>query len=148
AMGVCLALAASLLLARALKRGMPRHWLAYGIATSACLYTHYYLVFAVAAQAVVVAAVCLRRPRQHAARTLGLAALAYTTAAALFVPWLPVLMRQAARVEHDFWIPRPTLEKVLRVPWALMLGGSDSEWTPISWLVAMAAMMAVVLAAA
>src|SRR5205807_74941 len=53
AMGVCLVLAASFLLARALRRGTPRDWLAYAVATVACLYTHYYLIFAVAAQAVV-----------------------------------------------------------------------------------------------
>ncbi len=59
AMGVCLVLMSSVLLVRALRDTRRVNWLAYGAAAAACVYTHYYLAFAIAAQALVVAATAL-----------------------------------------------------------------------------------------
>jgi 4-amino-4-deoxy-L-arabinose transferase-like glycosyltransferase len=148
AMGVCLVLLASSMLARALRTLQRRHWIAYGLGAAACLYTHYYLVFAVAAQALVAATVWLREPPPRRSRMFGSLALAYAVAAAAFAPWVPTFVQQTRRVQQDFWIPRLTLERVLRVPWALVLGGSDSGWTPVTWLIVATIVIFVLLAAA
>jgi uncharacterized membrane protein len=149
AMGVCLVLLASWCLARALRSGRPRDWIVYAAAAAACVYTHYYLIFSIVAQAIVAAGVCLAQPvpRQRA-RALASCALAYALAAVLFVPWLPTFLAQTRRVQQDFWIPRLTTETVLRIPWALVFGGSDSGWAPIPWLVVVAAGLVALLAVA
>ena len=148
AMGVCLVLATSLLLVRAIRSKWRRDWIWYGIACGACLYTHYYLIFAIAAHALVIAGLCASAPAPRAARLIRSSVLAFGIAAALFAPWLPTFVSQVRSVREDFWIPPATLERLLRVPWALVLGGSDSEWTPMLWVTMLAVALGVLLVVA
>jgi hypothetical protein len=41
----------------------------------------------------------------------------------LFLPWLSIMLRQFERVQHGFWIPRPTLN-FLRLTWMLYSGST------------------------
>src|SRR5207248_762412 len=110
AMGVCLVLVASWLLARAIKLGYRRYWIEYGVAAAACLYTHYYLAFSVATQALAAVYWSIRMPAPGEERTgwedrLRSVCSAYAVTGALFAPWVPAFLMQSRRVQQDFWIP-------------------------------------------
>jgi len=148
AMGVCLVLVSSWLLARALRTDRWTVWIAYAVSAAACLYTHYYLAFAIAAHAVVAAAISIRRARAEGIRAFERPLLAYALAASLFAPWMSSFIHQVRDVQQDFWIPPLDAERLLRLSWTLVLGGSDSEWVPLPWLVVMTVVLTTVLVAA
>lgn len=86
-------------------------WVGYCLAVSALLYTHYYMIFLVAAHGLWLLAVALGptgadpgggRTRRRAGA--GIACLAI--AGVLFLPWLPVLLRQVQQVRSGYWIAR------------------------------------------
>lgn len=116
---LALLFASNWLLLRALReeRRRGRWWVAYAVSAAALGYTHYFGLLSVAAQALFVAGSLVvalwpgdRRPSVPARVpwvywAVGSALLA----AALYVPWVPTLRAQQARVAEDYW-SRPTSE--------------------------------------
>jgi uncharacterized membrane protein len=140
ALGILLGGLTSWLLLRAL-RGPTRErrwWIAYAAAVAAFCATHYYALFTVAAQALFVAV--SRREEVRASRRR--CALALVLAAALFSPWLPVLLRQADQVRRNYWIPAATPSSLATslVQWAA--GAEMPIAVPVLWLVALAVLLA------
>ncbi|HEX2065936.1 MAG TPA: glycosyltransferase family 39 protein, partial [Candidatus Thermoplasmatota archaeon] len=81
----------------------------YVAAATAVLYAHYTGVFVVAAHALHRIVALAARPDRQALR-LWLAAQA--AVALLYLPWFLVLLKQAGRLQGNFWISEPTLEMV------------------------------------
>lgn len=147
AMGVFLVLLGSLLLARALMRRELRWWIGYGIAAAASLLTHYYLVFSIVAQGLVATVIGVRAAMQGDRRILKSGLIAAGVAACLFLPWVPALLEQQRHFQSDTrWLADPALNRVLRIPWVLVLGGSDPAWMPMTYLVAAVLGLGAVLA--
>ena len=150
AMGVCLVLLGSVLLARALMRRELRWWIGYGIAAAASLLTHYYLVFSIGAQGIVATVIGVHAATQGDRRILKGGLIAAGVAACLCLPWVPALLEQQRHFQSDTrWLADPALNRVLRIPWVLMLGGSDPAWMPRSYMAAgvlgLGAVLAIVL---
>lgn len=108
-------------------RGHVAQLLLYGLFTTALLYTHYFGLFVVAAQALYVLFLCIggESPR----RWLGWACS--VVGIALFAAfWVPVFIDQFESVRQGFWIPRPQATALVRVPtlflswWGGWSGGS------------------------
>jgi len=98
----------SLLRALRADSGRRRKWLVYGLLSLLFLYTHNYALFSLAAQAVfVVGFLCVQADWDAGAFLRGPTfRYALLTAAAValgYLPWLPVLLRQRAQVQADYW---------------------------------------------
>ncbi len=114
-----------------------RWWMAYGVAVAAFCATHYYALFTVAAQVLLVLAMApsaARAPRRRLAGALVLAV-------ALFSPWLPVMARQAEQVRQTYWIPAPSLASLASslVQWAA--GAEIAVFAPLAWLLGLALLL-------
>ncbi len=143
-MGVFLVTLASYLLARAIRLGRPADWLRYAVAAAACLYTHYYLLFSIAAQAAVAVGFSLAAPPSRRRRIFISVVAAYAVVAILFAPWLPVFLEQNRQVAHDFWVPALQLRTVLGIPWTVLFGSPDLWASSAQLLVVAAAAVALV----
>jgi hypothetical protein len=82
-------------------------FIGYVTASALMLYTHVYAIFVIAAQHVLMAAALARAEPGTRARMAARWAVAQAATVVLFLPWLPVLFDQAARVNAGFWIPEP-----------------------------------------
>lgn len=162
--GILLSGVSSYLLLRALraKKGAAIWWLVYGLATAAFCYSHSFALFGLAAQAIFVGLQCLRSCRGEGseqeeklqvaeaqgqrAPLQGLRAvsphpgvgflLSGAFALALFAPWVPTFLRQAARVKESFWIPPVTWLRVQEVFVGWFTGRIDSDiGGPTLWFV-------------
>jgi mannosyltransferase len=110
---VALVLTSNWLLLRSLRasESRGRWWIGYAIAATSLCYTHYFGLFSVAAQVVFTAGVLVCTPRSDVRsgdRTRILpqwfwAATSALLLAALYLPWLPTLLQQQARVTTDYW---------------------------------------------
>lgn len=115
-LGTLLVLLATWLLVKAIqeKHIRPWWWIGYGLAAAACVYTHYYTFFTLAAQALWILGVIVAQSRGRigeiaSSRTLWYAGLSYVLAIGLFIPWLPTFLQQNSRVQQDFWIEAPNI---------------------------------------
>lgn len=84
---------------RALDRPRRRTWIAYGVCLAVCLYSEYTTVLVLVPQAL------LLRTRHRESRRALIAA--WVLAGLLFAPWLTMLVRDAASVAGDYWVPAP-----------------------------------------
>ena len=94
----------------------PRWMVAYALSTAAMLYTQIYGSFVFAGEIACMAWMLVLnrgRLRPEFVRWLGSA----IAAAALFIPWMFVLARQASRVQSGFWIPRRPWIAILEPFW-------------------------------
>lgn len=90
--------------------GKYKWWIVYGISAVMAIYTHYYLIFSVAAQALFIILLALKN---HGLKLKELiksenikgAIFAYVITFLLFLPWLPILLKQLSQVEANYWIP-------------------------------------------
>jgi uncharacterized membrane protein len=110
ALGAALAAFSSWALFRALRRDRLVHWLLYAVLALSFVYTHYYAFFTLAAQGVFAAGYLWTQSKGRiaavrASKGIRYAALAAVVAAAGYLPWAPVFLRQKAQVEADFWVP-------------------------------------------
>jgi mannosyltransferase len=110
-LGTALVLLTTWLLVHAVRdEKQPLWWLAYAFAAAAFAYIHYYALFSLIAQALFVLLVILVRTRGRLGEMLHwrLPWLALGAAAGivvLYVPWLPVFLRQNSQVQASYWIP-------------------------------------------
>ncbi len=90
----------------ALKRSRSRDWIALSALTLAASYTHYYGLVAVALYwFILLVAVIAGRSKAEGGKRLKASILTAVVTVALYAPWLTFLVRQAARVKSNFWIP-------------------------------------------
>ncbi len=103
ALVVLLVFLATLFLVEAIERGRHRYWCGYGAAILLLAYTHNVALFIVPAQAAFV----LWRARREPAllRPFG---ITLAGVGALWLPWVPVLIHQAAGVIQRFWTSAPS----------------------------------------
>jgi mannosyltransferase len=126
-----LALAFGLLLHCSRERVRSWAWwyaLTGGAVIGALLHTHYYTLFSVAALGLFTILFLIVRTVQTRGRTLGqpftygmLGMLLF--GGVLFLPWVPVLLAQIARVESAFWIPALTRWSIANTMFRLLAGG-------------------------
>ena len=110
-----------------IERGRLRSFIAYAVVTALMLYTHAHAVFVFSAEVLmllVVVGVGAPELRRFAKRC----ALAEAVAVLLFLPWLPIVLRQVFQVQRTFWIPEPTSGGLVD---ALVLYGGSA---PLAWI--------------
>ncbi|MBX4191578.1 MAG: glycosyltransferase family 39 protein [Candidatus Doudnabacteria bacterium] len=129
-LGTFLALISSWLLLKALEDNKYKYWVWYGLAVAASLYTHYYLLFTIAAQGLYVLYYLYRSGQIKTTLTLK-AIGSYIMAAILFIPWIPTLLEQLKRVTASYWIPAPDRWSVPSTIWKMVFGGQGNDHTTL-----------------
>ncbi len=125
-LGTFLVMLSSWLLLRALESKRRKDWIFYGIAASAMFYTHYYLLFSVAAQALYALYYVFREGSwKTTLKENQLAGLVISgiTAIILYLPWIPALLEQINRVEGGYWIPPMDRWSIPGTIWKIAMGG-------------------------
>lgn len=117
-LGTFLILFSSYLLVRALEN--KKYWLWYGVSVAAAIYTHYYLLFSVAAQGLFILIYLLK---SRNIKLLWRALAAYLLSLILFLPWLKTFLQQVSRVEENYWIPALAKWSVPGTVWKMAFGG-------------------------
>lgn len=117
-LGTFLALLSSYFLVRALEN--KKFWLWYAVFATAGLYTHYYLLFSVAAQGLYVAFYIIKARK---VRLLIRAVGYYLLALILYMPWLPTFFKQVVRVQQNYWIPPLNRWSIPSTIWKMIFGG-------------------------
>lgn len=140
-LGTFLIVFSSWLLAKALGSKRYKWWLFYGIAASAAIYTHYYLIFSVAAQLIFILYWTISAQGRPAfggknyrlkfslwlnGKDVKGAVFAYVVAFLIFLPWLKIFLKQLSQVEQNYWIPKMTASSIPNTLWK-MLAGSNIE---------------------
>src|SRR3989344_3404040 len=122
-LGTFLALWSSYFMAKALQSEGVRkkYWIGYSLTVAAILYTHYYLVFTIAAQGLFI---LMHIIKYRSYKNILAAAAVYAGAAILYVPWLPTFMQQVARVQESYWIPSMTAWSIPGTLWKMIFGGT------------------------
>ncbi len=123
-----------------------RAGLRFGVLLGALLHVHYYTLFswvAIGAAKLLYFAQRMRRGIPPVLRSgqFRAAEVGFWLSALLFLPWVPVFLQQAQRVEQSFWIPRVDAWSVPNTLARLLWGGAADIAAP--W--AVAASLAVVL---
>jgi len=125
-LGTFLVMLSSYMLLKALESRSKRDWLYYGLAAAAAFYTHYYLIFSILAQGLYALYAVWKDGswksplRDNQLVNLGLAG---GLAGLLYVPWLPPLLEQLARVGGGYWIPPMDRWSVPGTIWKIVMGG-------------------------
>jgi mannosyltransferase len=98
----------------------------YLLSTSLLMHTHVYSFFIIIAENLFLLSLYFSN-RDLFKRLFVRWLLLQVTLALLFLPWLSVQLSQFERVQHGFWIPRPTLT-FLRLTWELYAGSTLLSW--------------------
>ncbi len=125
-LGTLLVMLSSWLLLKALENRSKKTWLFYGLTVAASLYTHYYLLFSVAAQAVYALYVVFKNKQWRGAfkdNQLINLLLAGAFAFVLYIPWLPGFLEQLNRVQGGYWIPPMDRWSIPGTVWKIAMGG-------------------------
>ncbi len=117
-------------------------WVGFIIFTAATLYTHNTAVFfLVAVNLFVLGLILFQRINKSGSQTafhapsLGNWVKAQIGIFALWGPWLVVFIRQASRVDQEFWIPKPTWEMVIRTLRALLNASAQNQINQVmTWI--------------
>ncbi|MBI2355682.1 MAG: glycosyltransferase family 39 protein [Candidatus Doudnabacteria bacterium] len=128
-LGTFLVLLSSYLLLRALETNERKFWLGYAAAAAACLYTHYFLFFSVAAQVLYLCYILLKAKKWPLMLNAVMAAAAILV---LYIPWIGSFLVQNQRVAAAYWIPAMDRWSVPGTVWKMAFGG---QWTSHSLLV-------------
>ena len=117
-LGTFLALFSSYLLLLALESKMLKYWIWYAIFGAACLYTHYFLFFTVAAQGLyaIYWLICNKTQFKQVAGSFVLMLV-------LYLPWIPSFLVQNQRVSENYWIPAMDRWSIPGTIWKMAFGG-------------------------
>ncbi|MBX4205103.1 MAG: glycosyltransferase family 39 protein [Candidatus Doudnabacteria bacterium] len=125
-LGTFLILYSSYWLLKALDTKRWKDWIIYGVLAAACIYTHYYLIFSVAAQGLYLVYWLFKNKQVNSGilknqtiRVIGAYALSFI----LFLPWLKQFLIQRSRVEHQYWIPPMDRWSIPSTIWKMIFGG-------------------------
>lgn len=125
-LGTFIVMFSSWLLLRALESRRKKDWVYYGIFAAAAFYTHYYLLFSVAAQALYALFVIFKNGDWRATfkeNQLVNIVLSGIVAIILYLPWVPALLEQVTRVAGGFWIPPMDRWSIPSTIWKISFGG-------------------------
>ncbi|MFC1651681.1 glycosyltransferase family 39 protein [Patescibacteria group bacterium] len=106
------------------------YWASYAIFTLLGLYTHYFLIFTVAAQVIgtILGIFSLpQKDRKNILKKWWQFGLSLLSVAILYLPWLPILFKQFNQVSNDFWIPIVSTISVLRTFFVITVGSIEIE---------------------
>lgn len=125
-MGTFLVMLSSWLLLRALESRRKRDWVFYALSAVAAFYTHYYLLFSIAAQALyalyaVYKSGSWKRPLKD--NQLVNLVMAGAIALVIYIPWVPSLLQQIKRVSGGYWIPPMDRWSIPGTVWKITFGG-------------------------
>ena len=99
----------------ALSRGRKRDWALLAALTLGAAYTHYYGLMAVSIYwLILLATVAVRAREADGKKRLVSALVTAGVTVAAYLPWVMAMLRQAARVHENYWIPKPDLSAVVR----------------------------------
>lgn len=129
-LGTFLLLMSSYLLLKGLESNRRKFWVWYALTATACLYTHYFLFFSVAAQILYILyhlykieglkLAALKSPKFINTALTGVLMLV------LYLPWLPSFIEQNQRVQGSYWIPPMDRWAIPSTVFKMALGGQGS----------------------
>ncbi len=112
-------------------------WLLYAISVSAAIYTHYYIVFSIFAQALFVFYYFFKKlkfsPTQWLKnKSFQLCLASYALVTVSYLPWLKIFLAQLSQVQENYWIPKMDFWSVPCTFYKLTTGSginsSDDKW--------------------
>jgi mannosyltransferase len=133
-LGTFLILFSSWLLLKALENRSKKTWLLYGLFASAALYTHYYLLFSVAAQGLYALYVFYKTQGWRGAwrdNQFVNMVMSYAFAFVLYIPWIPGFLEQLSRVQGGYWIPPMDRWSIPGTIWKIAMGGQGINHTTL-----------------
>lgn len=109
-------------------------WIFYGLGAAAAIYTHYYLIFSVAAQGLFILFIAFKKYNKNITvwvkgEIARGAALSYLIVFLLFIPWIGAFFKQLGQVEENYWIPKMSASSIPNTLWR-MLSGSNVDFSP------------------
>jgi uncharacterized membrane protein len=125
-LGTFLALFSSWVLLKALDSRSKKTWLFFGLLMAASLYTHYYLLFSVAAQGLYALVIIYKRSEwknNWKDNNFVNLIMAVGFSFLLYLPWLPAFMEQLQRVQGGYWIPPMDRWAIPGTVWKMVFGG-------------------------
>jgi mannosyltransferase len=122
--GTFLLLLSSYWLLKALETQKFKDWTIYGLLVAGCFYTHYYLIFSIAAQGLYVIYWLFKNKKfKIKAREFWYSMWSYFLVALTILPWLPTFLIQRSRVEKQYWIPAMDRWSIPGTIWKMIFGG-------------------------
>ncbi len=116
-------------LMKALETKKIKFWLFYAISASAAIYSHYYTVFWIMAQAVYLTYWIFRETKfniiswfKNKDFQFGLGSFGLITVS--FLPWITIFLKQLNRVQASYWIPPMNIWSIPNTFLSLTTGGS------------------------
>jgi len=101
------------------------NWLWFALATSACMYTHYYEFFSVFALALYALYAEIKMHGREI-KKYAYALSSYVLVLILYIPWLKTFMYQFNQVQASYWITKPDKWSVPSILWAMLTGSEAS----------------------
>jgi len=109
-LGTFFVIASTWVLTKALKSNSWKTWTLYSLLAVAGMYTHYYVIFSVAGQALFAAYWIISKNQFNVkkilkSKALRLGLFCCVLITLIFAPWLPSFVRQVSQVQENYWIP-------------------------------------------
>jgi uncharacterized membrane protein len=111
----------------ALKRDSWKYWLLFVLATSLCIYTHYYLFFSCFAIGLFALYAIHKKHSFEEVAAYKKFVVAYFLVFLSFLPWLKTFLFQFGQVQNNYWIPKMDKWSIPFTNWRLLTGSGDSS---------------------
>lgn len=134
-LGTFLVLISSYFLLKALESKKWRDWIIYAILAAAAIYTHYYLIFSVAAQGFYVIYWLFKNKQINKnllTNQTGKVVVAYMVSFIIFLPWLKQFLIQKGRVDAQYWIGAMDRWSIPGTIWKMVFGGQGINHTVLA----------------
>ncbi len=143
-LGTFLVLLASYFLLKALSRdaasSRAKYWLGFTLTVAGCLYTHYYLLFSIAALGLYILYDIIATRRL---KNIVPAVISGAGVAVLYLPWIKTFLHQISQVQASYWIPPMDRWSVPATLWKMVLGGQEAR----HWVLIITALAALAVSA-
>jgi mannosyltransferase len=125
--GTFLLMLSAYYLVRAFESERKKYWLAFAIATSLTMYTHYYLFFSVLAIGLFALYYAVKNYGSELRRYKNFVG-AYILVLILYIPWLKTFKFQFSQVQENYWIPKIDKWSIWETNYRLLTGtGADTN---------------------
>ncbi|MDB4940040.1 MAG: hypothetical protein JWO40_465 [Candidatus Doudnabacteria bacterium] len=132
-------------LVKAFETERKKYWLAFAIATSLAMYTHYYLFFSVFAIGLFALYYAIKNYGSEMRRYKNLL-WSYVLVLILYIPWLKTFKFQFTQVQDNYWIPKIDRWSVWETNFRLITGsGADTAKHSIQITLVIAALFSLFL---
>jgi len=139
-LGTFLIVFSSYFLIKALKSKKYIFWLLYALFVICAVYTHYYIFFSIAAQALFVFYWTLKKDRKNLKRAIA----TYFLIALSYLPWLNIFLRQISQVQESYWIPKMNKWSIPATFLKMTFGGNIDA--PKYWHIVLGSMLIIITA--